>query len=162
MPYCFSRSSVKYQGHTGQKMQILTWIWCFHTIIKVELTNGYEMMHKAWSMLGEVPYCFARSSNKFQGHMGKKITDFDPNLMFPECNSSLNWSMAMKWCTKLDVVWKMCPIVFQGHLSYFKVTRDRKSSILTWMEHFWIVLQFEFTDGFEIINKAWCGLHEAP
>ena len=29
-------------------------------------------MHKAWSRLEEVLYCFSRSSNKFQGHMGQR------------------------------------------------------------------------------------------
>ena len=29
------------------------------------------MMHKAWSRLEEVPYCFSGSSIKFQGYMGK-------------------------------------------------------------------------------------------
>ena len=44
--------------------------------------------------------------------------------------------MAMKWCTKLDVALKRCPIVFQGHLSNFKVTRLKKSSILTQIRRF--------------------------
>ena len=29
------------------------------------ITDGYEMMHKAWSSIEEVPYCFLRSSVKF-------------------------------------------------------------------------------------------------
>ena len=33
---------------------------------------------------GEVPYCFPRSSIKFQGHTGQNITDFDPNWAFPD------------------------------------------------------------------------------
>ena len=35
------------------------------------------MMHKAWCSLEEVPYCFPRSSIKFQGHTGWKIDDLD-------------------------------------------------------------------------------------
>ena len=31
------------------------------------------MMHKAWSSIEEVPYCFSRSSVKLQGHAAKKI-----------------------------------------------------------------------------------------
>ena len=53
--------------------------------------------------LGEVSYCFSRSSVNFQGHTAKKIVDFDPNWAFPDCNSSLNSPMATKWCTKLEV-----------------------------------------------------------
>ena len=71
----------------------------------------------------EVPYCFSRSSVKFQGHTALKIAEFDPDWAFPDCNSSLNSPMATKWCTKLEVALKRCPIVFQGHPSNFKVTR---------------------------------------
>ena len=35
---------------------------------------------------------------------GTNNTDFDPNWAFPDCNSSLNSPMALKWCTKLGVV----------------------------------------------------------
>ena len=62
------------------------------------------MMHKAWCGLGEVPYCFTRTSVKFQGHTAKKIGDFDPNWVFPDSNSSLNSLMVMHWCTKFVVV----------------------------------------------------------
>ena len=31
---------------------------------------------------------------------------------FPDCNSSLNSHMMMKWCKKLDVAYERCPIVF--------------------------------------------------
>ena len=40
------------------------------------------MLHKAWNSKGEMPYCFPRSSIKFQGHTGQNITDFDPNWAF--------------------------------------------------------------------------------
>ena len=42
------------------------------------------MLHKAWNCKGEMPYCFPRSSIKFQGHTGQNITDFDPNWAFPD------------------------------------------------------------------------------
>ena len=44
--------------------------------------------------------------------------------------------MAMKWCKKLAVPLNMCPIAFQGDPSHFKVTWDKKSSILTCTECF--------------------------
>ena len=37
------------------------------------------MMQKAWSSIEEVPFCFSRSSVKFQGHIAQNIVDFDPN-----------------------------------------------------------------------------------
>ena len=42
------------------------------------------MMHKTWSSIEEVPYCFSRSSVKFQGHTALKIVEFDPNWAFPD------------------------------------------------------------------------------
>ena len=71
--------------------------------LQFEFTNGYKMLHKAWSSIEEVPYCFWRSSVKFQGHTAQKIVDFDLDWAFPDCNSSLNSPMAMKCCTKLEV-----------------------------------------------------------
>ena len=44
--------------------------------------------------------------------------------------------MAMKCCTKLETVKERCPFVFQGHPSYFKVTRYKTSPILTQIGHF--------------------------
>ena len=89
------------------------------------------MMHRAWSSIVEVPYCFSRSYVKLQGHTALKIVEFDPNWAFPDCNSSLNSPMAMKCCTKLETAKERCPIVFQGHPSNFKVTWYKTSPILT-------------------------------
>ena len=94
------------------------------------------MMHRAWSSIVEVPYCFSRSYVKFQGHTALKIVEFDPNWAFPVSNSSLNSPMAMKCCTKLETAKERCPIVFQGHPSNFKVTRDKASPILTQIGRF--------------------------
>ena len=93
-------------------------------------------MHKAWSSIEEMPYCFSRSYVKLQGHTALKIVEFDPDWSFPDCNSSLNSPMATKLCTKLEVALKRCPIVLQGHPSNFKVTRDKTSPILTQMGRF--------------------------
>ena len=87
------------------------------------------MMLISWSSIDEVPYCFSRSSVKFQGHTGQKIANFDPNLAFLDCYCSLNSQMCLKWCTKLDVVQKGCPNVFRGHPSNLKVTWTEKSMI---------------------------------
>ena len=89
------------------------------------------MIQKAWSSIEEVPYCFATSSIECQGCTALKFFEFDPNWPFPDCNSSLNSPMAMKYCTKLETARERCPIVFQGHPSNFKVTRDKTSPILT-------------------------------
>ena len=94
------------------------------------------MMHRAWSSIEEVPYCFSRSYVKFQGHTTLKMIKFDPNWAFSDCNSSLNSPMAMKCCTKLETAKERCPFVFQGHPSNFKVTRYKTSPILTQIGRF--------------------------
>ena len=71
--------------------------------LQFEFTYDDEIIHIAWCCLGEVPYCFWRSSVKFQGHTALKFVEFDPDWAFPDCNSSLNSPMAMKCCTKLEV-----------------------------------------------------------
>ena len=80
VPYWFWRSSVKFQGHTAKKN---LWFWpklgVSGLLLKLEFTNGYEMIHKAWSSIEEVLDCFWKSSVKFQGHTAKKIIDLDPN-----------------------------------------------------------------------------------
>ena len=93
-------------------------------------------MDKAWSSIEEVPYCFSRSCVKWQGHKALKIVEFDPNWAFPDSNSSFNSPMAMKCCAKLETAKERCPIVFQGHPSNFKVTRDKTSPILTQIGRF--------------------------
>ena len=55
-----------------------------------------------WCCLGEAPYSFSRSSVKFQGHTALKIVKFDPDWVFPDCNSRLNSPMGTKCCTKLE------------------------------------------------------------
>ena len=44
--------------------------------------------------------------------------------------------MAIKCCTNLETAKKRCPIVFQGHPSNFKVTRNKTSPILTQIGRF--------------------------
>ena len=132
VPYCFSRSSVKFQGRLGQKIAYLSqigrfrtvtpalihqWLWndaqslkyhrrgvlLFFMVIRqisrshgtkycqfwtklgvsrlhlqFEFTDVFEMMHKAWRNIEEVPFHFFRSSIKFEGHTGKKIDNFKP------------------------------------------------------------------------------------
>ena len=94
------------------------------------------MIHRVWSSIVEVPYCFSRSYVKIQGHSALKIVEFDPNWEFSDCISSLNSPMAMKCCTELETANERCAIVFQGHPSNFKVTRYKTSPILTQIGRF--------------------------
>ena len=81
VPYCFLKSSVKFQGHTEQKIIDFDQNWAFPDY-NSSLNSpkfGFEIMDKALHSIEEMLYYFSRSSIKFQGHMGKKITYFDPS-----------------------------------------------------------------------------------
>ena len=89
---------------------------CFRTITPVWIYIWWwNDAHRC--CLEEVPYFFSRSSIKFQGHTRQKIATFDRNWAFPDCNSSLNSPMDLKRCTKLDIIKKACPMVFQERSS---------------------------------------------
>ena len=109
------------------------------------------MLHKAWSSIEEVPYYFSRSYVKFQGHTALKIVEFDPNWVFPDCNSP----MAMKCYTKLETAKERCPIVFQGHPSNFKVTQDKTSPILTQIGHFRTIGRSQLSNPSDLPCSRW-------
>ena len=76
-----SRLSIKFQGHTQQMSMIFIRIEHFWTGLQLpfEFPDDHEMMHKAWSSIEEVLFCFSRLCVNFQGHMGHKIW-FWPNF----------------------------------------------------------------------------------
>ena len=113
------------------------------------------MMHRAWSSIVEVPYFLARSYVQFQGHTALKIVEFDPNWAFPDSNASLNSPMAMKCCTKLETAKERCPIVFQGHPSNFKVTRDKTSPILTQIGRFRTIGRSQLSNPSDLPCYIW-------
>ena len=92
--YCFSRSSVKFWGHTGPKMPILTQIDHFQnaTPVWIYLTLQYDAQclkgHRRGALL------LLKIIHQFQGHTGQEIDNFEPNWTLPECNHHLNSQMA--------------------------------------------------------------------
>ena len=51
----------------------------FRLEFQFEFTDGYAMMHKAWSGIEDVSFSFPRSSIKFEGHtMQINIGNCDP------------------------------------------------------------------------------------
>ena len=117
-----SMQKVKVRGQRSRSLRSTPNLAVSGLYLQFEFTYDNDMMHIALWCLGEVPYCFWRSSIKFQGHTALKSVEFDPDWAFPDSNSSLNSPIAMKCCTKLEVAKKRCPIVFEGHPSNFKVT----------------------------------------
>ena len=88
----------------AKKSPILTRIERFRIVSQIVINDGFEMMGKVGCGREEVSYCLLRSSIKLQDQTRQKNTDFDPNWTFLDCNSKLNSPMALKRCTKLDVV----------------------------------------------------------
>ena len=78
--YCFSRSFIKFQGYMGQKIANFELNWEFPDSSSSlnSLHDVFEMIHKAWRSIEEVPYNFSRPAIKFQGHTGNKINDVNP------------------------------------------------------------------------------------
>ena len=99
------------------------------------------MVHRAWYCLEEVSYCFFKVIRQFQGHTAIKFFDFEPNWAFPDCNYSLNWPIGYEMMQKAWSSIEEVPYFFQGHPSKFKVTRLKKSSLLTQIGRFGTVTQ---------------------
>ena len=117
------------------------------------------MMHKTWSSIEEVPYCFWMSSVKFQGHMGQKKHRFRPQIGGFRA-VTLVW---IHWWLWNDAQHR------SGALLFFKVTRQISRWHGTKNCRFWpelgvsgLSLQFEFTHGFEMMHKAWYSIKEVP
>ena len=103
-----------------------------------------------------MPYFFVRSSVKFQCHV-RQIDNFDRNWAFPKCHSSFNSPKVLKWCTNLIQVLKMCALAFHGQPSNVSHVRI-KWPFFTWIERFRPATEVGWTEGFEIMNKAWRGM----
>ena len=97
--YCFSRSSVKFEDHTGQKIDDLAAIWAFaddnpsfnlqtkkllilNRIEHSQTVNSHlnSQISKKWYQKFELaykilPYCISMSFTKFPGHTYWKIDD---------------------------------------------------------------------------------------
>ena len=98
------------------------------------LTDGYEMLHKAWNSEGEMPYRFPRSSIKFQGHTGQNFTDFDPNWAFPDYRPVA----AFKSLRFALFIWTLYWI--QPHLKTFTRPVMWVSWILSFHQYAWIFM----------------------
>ena len=143
------------------------------------------MMHKAWSSIEEVPYCFSRSSVKLQGHTAIKIVDFkvicqisrshgsivfedhlshykvtqdiivgnfELNWAFSDYNSYFNSPMLTKCCTKFAGTQKKCLLIyfclFWGPLSNLESNRPKIQSFGSDLRISVHSLQFQFMDGY--------------
>ena len=81
VPYCFSRSSIKFLGHTDRKIDDFDPNWA--------LPDCNPNLNSQMKWHSKVPCCFSRSYVKFQGRTGWQIDDLSPIWAFPEYNSKL-------------------------------------------------------------------------
>ena len=155
------------------------------------------MMHKAWSNREEVPYCFWRSSVKFQGHKAKKIIAFDQIKRFPtvapvwihqwlrnDAKSlkehkrgallflgvihQISRSHRLKnrrFVSSLSKITRPVAAIKSLRFALFKVIHEisrshvtKKSPILTWIEYFQIVTPFLTTTKqlYEWFSRSVC------
>ena len=75
VPYCFSRSSVKFQCHMGKQMPFVTRIQRFWTVTPVWIHRWLWNDARRGALL-----LFFRSSIKLPGHTGRKVDDLNPIL----------------------------------------------------------------------------------
>ena len=97
----------------------------------------------AQSLIWHKPYCFPRSSIKFQGHTGQKINDLDPNLAFPDCNSSLNWTWLWNDAQRLKYHTRCTLLFFKGICQIARSNRTKK------------ITDFDPTWCFQTVTPVW-------
>ena len=107
------------------------------------------MLHKAWNSKGEMPYRFPRSSVKFQGHTVQSITDFDPNWAFPD------YRPVAAFKSLRFALFKVKRQISRSHGS-------KNRQISPKLGIFGLYLQFEFTNGYEMMHKAWRRIDKGP
>ena len=117
-------------------------------------------MYKAWSNIEEVPYCFSRSSVKFEGHTGNKSSILTRIEGFRTV--TLVWIHQWLWNDAQSLMYHR-----RGSLLFFKVIHWMSRSHGEKNRRFWHELsvsgqqlQFEFTEGFDIMHKALFNVEE--
>ena len=130
VPYCFSRSSVNRVLHYGSsahqiqpnlsfgQVEVTTWLSSF----KYQYTRKFLYQPRKWLFGQPARKLSVDPWSNFKVTRLKKIVDFDPIWAFPDCNSSSNSPMAMKWCSKrcsteeVHYCFSRSSIKFQGHV----------------------------------------------
>ena len=98
------------------------------------------MMLKSWSSIEEVPYCFPRSSVKFQCDFTRgKYRWFWAELSVSGLSLQFEFTDGFEIIYKAWISIEEVPCCLSKSLSNFKVTQDRKSQIFTQIEHFWTI-----------------------
>ena len=131
VPYCFSRSSVKFQGHMAKKSSILTQTGRFRTVTPVWihqwLRNDAQCLkyHRRFALLSLKVICeISRSCRTEKSPILTRIERFGTVILVWIHQWLWNYSWSLKQHRRGPLLF------FQGHLSILEVTRDKKSPIL--------------------------------
>ena len=139
VPYCFSRSLIKFHGHTGGKIDDfliqfeITWPVAAIKSLRFALFDYVHIIVSSWNFQELLPMTKSTSMQKVkvrgQRSRSQRST---PNLAVsgPYLQFEFRYDDEM-----MHRAW-WCPIFFQGHLSNFKVTWLKKVSIFTQIGHF--------------------------
>ena len=86
------------------------------------------MLHKAWNSKGEMPYCFPRSSIKFQGHTVQNITDFDPNWALPDYRPVAAFK-SLRFALLQEMLMNLIHNMFENYTVKITTTSQRGSEL---------------------------------
>ena len=133
---------IVFQGHLSnfkvtldKKWTILTRIERFWTVTPVWIHQWLWNDAQSLTWYRRIVLLFFKVIHQISRSQGQKIAVFYPNWVFPDCNSSLNSPMVLKWCTKLKVIEEV-PYCFPRSSTKFQGHAGQKSPNLTWIERF--------------------------
>ena len=159
VPYCFSRSYIKLQGHTVKKMLILTQIERFRTVTPVWIHWWLWNNAQSLTQYRRGALLFFKSSIKFEGYMGKQINDLIPiltkitwpvaaikSLRFP-CLTVDCCNMKIYWSLSAGLLWRYCSLVLSHNVMFSDFIRDQfaisKERILPLLGMMWYCVIFD-------------------
>ena len=160
-----SMPKVKVRGQRSRSQRSWPHLAVSGLWLQFEFTYGDEMMHKAWCCLEEVPYCFSRSSVKFQGHTAKKKSKILSRIGRFRTVTPV-WIHQWLWNDSQSLKQHR-----RGALLFFKVISQISRSHATRLKNrrFWpklgvsgLQLQFEFINGYEMMRTPWSNIGEVP
>ena len=124
--YCCSGSSVNFQGHTATKSSILTQIVCFRIVTPVSIHWWRWNDAQTWRSIERVLYFSLVMSQISKSH------ETENHRLWPKFGvfgllPQFEFTNGIKQCTHFEAAWRRYFILFLGHPSNFKVTRNKNN-----------------------------------
>ena len=174
VPYYFSRSCIKFQGHTGWKIDDLDQIWA-RLLGRSQLSNPSDL--PCYFIIWEWEWSF----DSKQCWVGAGWCRVSPLFMVPgntggAGNAFFSYDQAALrtlLSVRLSVHSSVTPFSLCSHYCIMKFsglfTNDRSDVHAKVQGRIWprlgvsrLKLQFEFTNGYEMMHKAWSSIEEVP